>query len=129
MTLEETIRDYRKDPKPYLEMMLKYSYARLGVMLDVVRQQKKLAYDQQKKDSFEWLNIREQLIMQARVIKGEEEKQEPPRKRSAKQKIKTVEEETTSLEPETEISNESPIEESIIHSERKDEQEQLLLDF
>ncbi|MBU2444819.1 MAG: hypothetical protein KJ666_04500, partial [Bacteroidetes bacterium] len=73
MTLEETIRDYRKDPKPYLEMMLKYSYARLGVMLDVVRQQKKLAYDQQKKDSFEWLNIREQLIMQARVIKGEEE--------------------------------------------------------
>ena len=63
------------------------------------------------------------------MIKGEEENQEQPRKKFAKQKIKLAEAENKSLETETEISNEPPIEESIIHSERKDEQEQLLFDF
>ena len=69
------------------------------------------------------------------MIKGEEENQEQPRKKFAKQKIKLAEAENKSLETETEIPNESTGEESRIHSERKDKsegsfgQEQLLLDF
>ena len=84
MTVEQGLREaaqqLKKNPQKYIDKLMQFSDKVLERKLDIVREQKQMAYDQQKKESFELLAIKEDLIIKIRLIKSENETEKHERK-------------------------------------------------
>ena len=76
MTIEEATKYLKENPQEFINKLMQFPDSVLERKLDVVREQKKMAFDQQKKDSFELLSIKEDLIIKVRLIKSENDPEE-----------------------------------------------------
>ncbi|GIV29600.1 MAG: hypothetical protein KatS3mg028_0666 [Bacteroidia bacterium] len=88
MTVQEALKqaaeELKKNPQEYINMLMQYSDRVLERKLDIIRQQKQMALDQNKKGSYELLSIKEDLIVHVRLIKHEQEMEEKPKKKNKK---------------------------------------------
>lgn len=123
MTIAEAAEYLKKEPQEFFAKLLGFTDKELERKLDIVREQKQMAFQQEKKDSFELLTVKEDLIIKARLTKSENEIYERPRKKQRKQQNKKRE----VIFNETLDNDESSKEETEV--EQKDETEQLFFDF
>ena len=78
--LLEIAKKLKENPQEYIDHLMQFPDNVLEKKLDIVREQKQMAYDQKKNDSFELLSIKEDLIIKVRLIKSENETEKPERK-------------------------------------------------
>ncbi|MBI4648106.1 MAG: hypothetical protein HY738_16350 [Bacteroidia bacterium] len=78
----------KEKPQDFINYWMKYSYARLGQKLDMIREQKQMAFDQKNDLSFKYLYELENLIMELRIRKSDDENWEAPEKKTRKKKNK-----------------------------------------
>lgn len=124
MTIAEAAEYLKKEPQEFFAKLLECTDKELERKLDICREQKQMAFKLEKKDSFELLHVKEDLIIKARITKSLNEIYEKPRKRPKKKK-NTKKEEIFNEE----LDNSESIEEEETEPEEKDKTEQLFFDF
>lgn len=65
----------KEHPQDFIDVLMQHTYERLGQKLDITREQKQMAFDQKNDLSFKYLHELENLIMEVRMIKAEEEEE------------------------------------------------------
>lgn len=123
MTIAEAAEFLKKEPQEFFAKLLALTDKELERKLDIIREQKQMAFKQQKKDSFELLTVKEDLIIRARLAKSENDTYLRPRKKPRNQQIKKKE----TIFEEKLVNDKPPIEDEVV--EKKDETEQLFFDF
>ena len=123
MTISEAAKYLKENPLEYINKLMQFPDKVLERKLDIVREQKKMAYELQKKDSFDLLYIKEELIIQARLMKSENETDTKPQRKPIKKKIIKFEEDITKALDTEESQN------TEIDVKQNDKPEQLIFDF
>lgn len=102
--LLEIAKRLKENPQEYIDHLMQFPDKVLEKKLDLVREQKQMAYDQNKKDSFELLSVKEDLIIKVRLIKFENETEKPKRKSRQKKLSKQQTEEFQNSQEQTDDS-------------------------
>ncbi len=71
-------------------MLIQYPDHILEKKLDIIRQQKQMALDQNKKESYELLSIKEDLIVHVRLLKYEQEMEKTSKNKKENHQKKTL---------------------------------------
>ena len=88
----ERLNYIREHPQDFIDALMKHSYERLGQKLDIVREQKQMAFNQKNDLSFKYLTALEDLIGDVRIMKEDEVNWEKPKKKAINKRSKIVEE-------------------------------------
>ena len=123
--LAEAARQLKENPQEYIDRLMKCTPKELERKLDITREQKKMAFDEKKHESFVLLHIKEELIMDVIMIKADNETYDKPKKKTIKKRNKKVEEIFNKPKDNKELESQD----NEIHNNNKNKSEQLLLDF
>ena len=121
MTIAEAAEYLKKEPQEFFAKLLECTDKELERKLDICREQKQMAFKLEKKDSFELLHVKEDLIIKARITKSQNDIYERPRKKPKKKKNTKKEEIFNEELDNNEVTQEEP--------EEKDKTEQLFFNF
>jgi hypothetical protein len=69
---KQVIEQLKNDPSEYVNYLMQFNDKKLEKMLVLTKQQKQMAFDQKNHLSFELLSLKEDIIIQVRLLKFEE---------------------------------------------------------
>ncbi len=132
MTAEQALakaaRQLKESPQEYIAHLMQFPDKALERKLDIVREQKQMAFEQKKRESFELLTVKEELIIKVRLIKSENEPNERPERKPRQKKLS--DKRAKEFQKGLENTDNSFLEEySEDDNKQKDEPEQLFFDF
>lgn len=130
--LLDIAKKLKENPQEYIDHLMQFPDNVLEKKLDIVREQKQMAYDQDKKDSFELLSIKEDLIIKVRLMKSENETEKPERKPRQKKLSEQRTEEFKNNSTQTDnsvIADTTDTADSSDSDKKNNDPEQLTLDF